>query len=253
VTLWAGRDEQQHQSIDFLHQATPTATDIPSIIKRFDDMQFTLTTLNKKVADVEAKITKAETLSGGATLNIATAMKTLTGVDAAAKANSKLVAKIDVDAQEVGKKVDNATTYMDDMQKTINALQGTAMTMGQGSVDLGKKLADLDKTIKDTLPGVGTVAKRIDDAEKTLKDYKAEVDKGVEKEVGKELRAMIDGVRGEVRDLTQEVANQGKNKTDNATFIQMSRQRDRLRNRPVKVPTTRKPAFLVEKYLSALF
>jgi len=118
---------------------------------------------------------------------------------------------------------------------------------------LGKKLADLDKTIKDTLPGVGTVAKRIEAAEKTLKDYKAEVDKGVEKEVGKELRSMIDGVRGEVRALTVEVANQGKNKTDNTTFIQMSRQKDRLRSRPVKVPSTRKSASLVENFLSALF
>jgi len=227
VTLLVEADRHRHHkelavvkvaTSSALKKATPT--DIPSIVKRFNDMQFTLTTLNKQVVAVEAKITKAETLAAGATLNVGTAMKTLGGVDSAAKANSKLVAKIGSDATLVGKKVDAATKKMDDMQKTINALQGTARTMGSGSVELGKKLADLDKTIKDTLPGVGTVSKRIETAEKTLKAYEAEVKKGVDKLVAKELRGMIDGVRSEVRNLATEVANKGENKTDNTSFIQ---------------------------------
>lgn len=229
VTLLVGRDGHRHHAEIAVTEvnlrattAAPkllTATDIPSIIKRFNDMQYTLAGLTKKVTEVQSKITKAETLAGGANLNIGTAMKTLAGVDAAAKANSKLVAKIDVEASTVGKKVDTATKTMDDMQKTINALQGTAQTMGQGSVDLGKKLAKLDKTIKDTLPGVGTISKRIDAAEKTLKAYDAEVKKGVDKEISKELRVMIDGVRTEVRDLSKVVANTGKDKLDNTTFF----------------------------------
>lgn len=230
VTLLVGTDRHRHHKeiavvaeVGSALAPTPaplTATDIPSIVKRFNDMQFELAGLNKQVTEVQGKIAKAETLAGGATLNIGTAMKTLTSVDAAAKANSKTVAKIGTDATEVGKKVDAATKKMDDMQKTINALQGTARTMGAGSVELGKKLADLDKTIQDTLPGVGTIAKRIDTAEKTLTAYDAEVKKGVDTIVSKELRGMIDGVRGEVRNLAIEVANQGQNKTSNTTLIQ---------------------------------
>merc|ERR1719272_2019489 len=106
-------------------------------------------------------------MAGGATLNLASSMNVLTAVHAEASANSQLVTKLGLDAAVVGQKVDATSATMDSLQKTINALSGTADSMGSGSVALGKKLDTLESTMESTLPGVGTISKRIDKTEET--------------------------------------------------------------------------------------
>jgi len=223
VAFASAHRQRQNASASFLEtidrieaEQTPLATDIPSIMGRFATMTKTLETLTAQITAVQTKVTTAETLAAGATQNLATSMNTLTAVDAAAKANALMVAKLSTDATTVGVKVDAAQKQMNSMQKTITALDGTAKMMGQGSVKLGAKLTTLEATMKETLPGVGTISKRIDTVTKVVTAYEAEVKKGIDKVVSKELRGMIDGVRTQVKGLTFEVANsnQGKSSTN---------------------------------------
>merc|ERR1719375_2294873 len=95
------------------------------------------------------------------------------------------------------------------------------MNMGEGSLELGKKLFKLETTLNETLPGVGTISKRIETSEKVLKEYQGEVKKGVDKVVSRELRGAIDSVRKEVKHLAWEVSHGGSagNNTANTTLL----------------------------------
>merc|ERR1712228_653222 len=92
--------------------------------------------------------------------------------------NSAAAANLETLATAYTDRVKDAADKLVNVQSVVKSLDESALELGSQSTAMSTRVAELEAAVKELLPGVGGITKRLSDAEDTVSSLRAEVSKG---------------------------------------------------------------------------
>jgi len=205
-----GNHEAKGKEVATTATATVTVPNMAGLLQRMTAIQGKVKTLDAKVTSLEQDASKVEAQMSMTGVNLAISMGSLAKIKADSSANQKVAIRLANQSKLLQAKSLKTTTALNTLITQANNLETSAKMMGKGSTELGAKIASLEGAVSEQLPGVGTISKRLDKVGANVKSLEAELKKGIEAQVGAELKQMLNQVRGEVRGLADELDKREK-------------------------------------------
>lgn len=190
--------------------ATVTVPDMAALMQRMVAIQNKVKALDAKVTSMDQEASKVEAQMSITGVNLALSMGSLEKIKADSSANQKVAVRLANQSALLAAKSLKSATEMKTLMSQVNILDTNAKMMGKGSTELGAKIVKMEEAVAEQMPGVGTISKRLDKVDADIKSFETELKKGIEAQVGAELKQMLNNVRGEVRGLADELSKRKK-------------------------------------------
>jgi len=183
---------------------TPLPTDLPAIAARFALIKTQMAALTQDIGQTQTNITLIDAAVNSSSQSLVSAETTLDAVVNASSQNEASSKLLDKNATEATRMVDDANKQMKTLQSTVSQLQATTLSLKGGAEQLTLKVAKLDEATQRMLPGIGSISKRMDTAEATLKAYTSTDKAALDKIVSKSLKRAFKRAVNQVRAITEE-------------------------------------------------
>eukprot|EP00927_Polykrikos_kofoidii_P024320 TRINITY_DN2212_c0_g1_i1.p1 TRINITY_DN2212_c0_g1~~TRINITY_DN2212_c0_g1_i1.p1 ORF type:complete len:224 (+),score=58.92 TRINITY_DN2212_c0_g1_i1:137-808(+) len=144
------------------------------VMKRFQQMDTEISSMTDAVGQLQMGIAEVENSAKVVTEGVSEAEANILKAAVGAKQNSITSARLRASAKQTLTATVEATRQIDNMRKVLNALEGTASEMSQGTSGVDNKIAELKRKVRMLLPGVNDVTQRLEHVERDARVYSAE-------------------------------------------------------------------------------
>lgn len=172
VSAWGSEDA------DIRQQQVPTATDLPSIANRFDQIDQKIEALKAKFVDLQSVVQQVKSAADTTGSQLVQSEVMLTQVRTLAGQNKEAASKLAAEFVDTAAKIGNASAEMNGLKNTLTGVEETALKLGMASGDIGKKVGDLETAVHELLPGRDYLPSRIKRAREHLQSYQASTASG---------------------------------------------------------------------------
>jgi len=183
----------------------PNAMSLAEVMVRFQEMQTKVDELTLSVNGIDDEIAEVENAAKTTRSSIATAETTLASVSTRATENAETAKIMAANAKTVKKTVNDAIKRVDELQGVLETLEGTAVEMGTDSLDVGKKITELEDMMRELLPGTNDATSRLNHVAATIKAYQKEADAGIDRAIVDALERKFGRAKSQVDDLAKSV------------------------------------------------
>lgn len=161
--------------------------------------------LDQNTTNMTTELAELVVTEGVTGLNLASAMNKLGKVEVYTTANKAFAKELSNRSLLVEADLRANARQLRSLRKQYVAEDSNYKMLSAAGGGLSNDVVNLERAVNATLPGRDTIAARLNKTEAEIKFFKETLELGVSKNVGFELKDMLDGVRTEVQNLTFEL------------------------------------------------
>lgn len=145
-------------------------------------------------------VSVVEGITGQSKINLASSLGILAEVESTASQNRNKSEALTNTTAALRKQVANETKAFNVMEMRLATLEQSTKVLGTDAKAVGEKVSALEKSVVEAMPG-GDISDRLTKLTAKIEDFDKELKKGIDEQAKKDLEALVNKVRDQVKGL----------------------------------------------------